>query len=55
MSHEKITDKQDFIKTESFCCVKDTIKRMKGSSRPGAAEVNPTRNHEVASSIPGLA
>ena len=26
-----------------------------GSSRRGAAETNPTRNHEVASSIPGLA
>ena len=26
-----------------------------GSSRGGAAETNPTRNHEVAGSIPGLA
>jgi len=26
-----------------------------GSSLRGAAEVNPTRNHEVADSIPGLA
>ena len=26
-----------------------------GHSRCGAAEVNPTRNHEVAGSIPGLA
>ena len=25
------------------------------SSRRGAAETNPTRNHEVAGSIPGLA
>ena len=25
-----------------------------GSSRHGAAETNPTRNHEVAGSIPGL-
>ena len=25
-----------------------------GSSRRGSAETNPTRNHEVASSIPGL-
>ena len=25
------------------------------SSRHGAAEMNPTRNHEVAGSIPGLA
>ena len=27
----------------------------KGSSRRGAAETNPTRNHEVAGSIPDLA
>ena len=26
-----------------------------GSSRCGTAETNPTRNHEVAGSIPGLA
>ena len=26
-----------------------------GSSRRGAAEMNPTRNHEVAGLIPGLA
>ena len=26
-----------------------------GSSHHGAAETNPTRNHEVAGSIPGLA
>ena len=26
-----------------------------GSSHRGAAEMNPTRNHEVAGSIPGLA
>ena len=25
------------------------------SSRPGSAEMNPTGNHEVAGSIPGLA
>ena len=30
-------------------------KREWGSSRHGAAETNPTRNHEVAGSIPGLA
>ena len=27
----------------------------KGSSRHGAAETNPTRNHEVVGSLPGLA
>ena len=30
-------------------------KKRRGSSRCGAAEMNPTRNHEVASSIPGFA
>ena len=28
---------------------------LKWSSRRGAVEMNPTRNHEVAGSIPGLA
>ena len=31
------------------------LSRKGGSSRGGAAEVNPTRNHEVEGSIPGLA
>ena len=30
-------------------------KKKKRSSRRGAAEMNPTRNNEVVSSIPGLA
>ena len=30
-------------------------KKNFGSSHCGAAETNPTRNHEVAGSIPGLA
>ena len=30
-------------------------KKEAGSSRRGAAETNPTRNHEVSGSIPGLA
>ena len=30
-------------------------RRTKRSSRRGAVETNPTRNHEVAGSIPGLA
>ena len=29
-------------------------KQTAGSSHPGAVEINPTRNHEVADSIPGL-
>ena len=28
---------------------------VRGSSRRGTVETNPTRNHEVAGSIPGLA
>ena len=31
------------------------IRNLDWSSHRGAAETNPTRNHEVASSIPGLA
>ena len=31
------------------------LKNTGGSSRLGAAETNPTRNHEVAASIAGLA
>ena len=31
------------------------IKMPRLSSRPGAAETHPTRNHEVVGSIPGLA
>ena len=35
-------------------CVWGNDSRQKGSSRRGAAEMNPTRNHEIAGSIPGL-
>ena len=31
------------------------VNSVGGSSRHGAVEMNPTRNHEVAGSIPGLA
>jgi len=31
------------------------VENKKWSSRLGAVEMNPTRNHEVAGSIPGLA
>ena len=31
-----------------------TQKEKNGSSHGGTAEMNPTRNHEVANSIPGL-
>jgi len=31
-----------------------TFRVDKGSSRNGAGEMNPTRNHEVAGLIPGL-
>ena len=31
------------------------LKIQSGSSRLGEAETNPTRNHEVAGMIPGLA
>ena len=38
---------------DSLCCMLKT--NTLGTSRRGTAETNPTRNHEVASSIPGLA
>ena len=45
-----------------YCLTLSTIlgviyfcKKKLGSSRRGAAETNPTRNHEVVGSIPGLA
>ena len=31
------------------------VKKGDGNSHCGAAEINPTRNHEVVDSIPGLA
>ena len=33
---------------------KGFTQKLLGSSRHGVAEPNPTRNHEVAGSIPGL-
>ena len=41
----------DFCK-EKFCFLQQ---KSAGSSCCGTAEKNPTRNHEVAGSIPGLA
>ena len=35
-----------------MCSVSE--KENEGSSRHGTAETNPTRNHEVSGSIPGL-
>ena len=34
---------------------RNMLKKCWWSSRHGAAETNPTKNHEVSSSIPGLA
>ena len=36
-------------------CIKVVLKIGFGSSHRGATETNPTRNHEVSGSIPGLA
>ena len=41
--------------TLSCCTLCPKIKNKKRSSRHGAAEINVTRNHEVAGSIPDLA
>ena len=35
--------------------MEESKKGARRSSRRGMAEMNPTRNHEVAGSIPGLA
>ena len=40
--------------TEPFLNYTEFKIRCLGSSRSGTAEMNPTRNHEVASSTPGL-
>ena len=45
---------QDFILL-IFIPPKQLKKKVEGSSRCGAVEMNPTRNHEVVGSIPGLA
>ena len=37
------------------CTVHFVLKITNWSSRSGAAEMNPTRDHKVAGSIPGLA
>ena len=38
-----------------FKLIKCVFQKYKSSSRRGAAETNPTRNHEVAGLRPGLA
>ena len=54
-----------YLDIRSFCYIPETdnvichsylnLKTVLGrSSCPGAAEMNPTRNHEVVGSIPGL-
>ena len=46
------------IKAENrgeFICLNVCIKKKSWSSHCDAVEINPTRNHEFASSIPGLA
>ena len=50
-------NKQRYIHTMNYCSmIKWAIKKWKDrSSHRGSAETNPTRNHEVAGSIPGLA
>ena len=35
--------------------LEDEVKKLTRSSHCGTAETNPTRNHEVEGSIPGLA
>ena len=47
----RIGQKQDSI---TLVYEKPTLKKKLQSSHRGAVEMNPTRNHEVASSIPGL-
>ena len=49
---EKLYKKRMLTKT---CPYYSDIKNNAGSSRRGAAETHPTRNREVAGSIPGLA
>ena len=43
------------IYTENHYVKKKKKKMVVGSFQHGAAETNPTRNHEVVGSIPGLA
>ena len=39
----------------SICCEMAKIRFFFLNSCPGAAETNPTKNHDIAGSIPGLA
>ena len=45
----------EITSTFSYWWKKTKFKKTRRSSRCGAAETNPTRNHVVAGSIPGLA
>jgi len=45
------TEKAQQVELDPSQCF---LKHILGRSRRGAAETNPTRNHEVAGSIPGL-
>ena len=54
------TSKSVVFRLEENICIVNKITNMgliskTWSSRPGAAETNLTRNHEVAGSTPGLA
>ena len=42
-----------FMEKTNLACF-HSLKIVTGSSRRGAVETNPTRNHEVSGSIPGL-
>ena len=55
--HIKITKIKYYKSLYNYKCNKihGVIKKILGSSRHGAGETNPTRNHEVTGSIPGLA
>ena len=46
------TNYTEFLKSQCNCRGKELLQL--GSSCRGAAETKPTRNHEVAGSIPGL-
>ena len=49
----KKKSKEDYMKFEFQCCLVH-FKMCTQSSHHGAAETNPTRNHEVLGLIPGL-